>query len=383
MNLIELPIDTITPSPRNIRTELGDLTELADSIRSIGILQPLVVTPKGEPGTGFILVAGHRRLAAAKEAGLTSVPAVVNHDLVGDTDVAIAMLIENTMRRDLNPIEEAVAYEQLGLFGLSAGDIAKRTGRSKHLVESRTRLMALSEGTRDKVAAHQITLGQAETLLDLADEFSADELTALEATLLEYGESQFRWKVENIRRGHEHEARKAAAAAEKAASRAEDEPADEQHSCRGCWKNKVADVDGRCDECTARDAATQAAILRTETAHAVRRAWLREQYATRDHDELLQDLARVVIARLFDNEREDLTAELDFLGIGYDADSYPDVKDITGTQAALVLALFYGDLLTDSRWTNPGVLLGPLAEFAGYEMSDEERAMFDEWDAKR
>lgn len=372
MNLIELPIDTITPSPRNIRTDLGDLTELADSIKAVGILQPLVVVPKGAPGEGFVLVAGHRRLAAAKEAGLASVPAVVNHNLVGDADITVAMLIENVARRDLNPIEEAVAYEQLGLFGLSAADIAKRTGRSKHLVESRTKLMGLSEWVRQGIAAHQVTLTQAEAMLEFADDPAA--IATLEGVL--YNDSAFRWTVGDLQR------RREAARNPKPVPAAKPEQSEKPATCRWCFA-KSATIDGRCQKCHEQHLKREAENAQRDTANRVRMTWAREQLQVRDRMEFIGELARAAVAmnfdQAFDEEQDEAICEA--LGIGHDADTAPDMKDVSALDALAMVVLWHLEMFHETY--QPARALGALSEFAGYEMSDEERAMFDAWDAKQ
>ena len=110
MNLQNIPLNLIDPHPHNPRRQLGDLTELADSIRAQGVRQNLLVVPSDLQGDGtwarYTAVIGHRRLAAAKLAGLTEVPAVVDEGL-SPADQLELMLVENVQRSDLSPEEEA------------------------------------------------------------------------------------------------------------------------------------------------------------------------------------------------------------------------------------------------------------------------------------
>lgn len=193
VDLRVVPIDRLDPHSRNVRRDLGDLGELADSIREQGLLEPLVVAGDGE-AKRFTVVAGHRRLAAAKLAGLTELPVLVRTDLVRDVDVTLAMLVENLQRADLTPVEEAVAYEQLQLAGLSPALIAKRTGRSRSTVDARLRLMDLPEQVRDQVHGRQVTLHEAAALLEFTDR--PDDLKALEKAA---GTRDFEWELNRAR----------------------------------------------------------------------------------------------------------------------------------------------------------------------------------------
>jgi ParB/RepB/Spo0J family partition protein len=192
-----IPIDDLVPHVKNVRRVVGDLAELAASIKQQGILQPLVVAPHPAQAYKYVIIAGHRRHAAAKKARLLAVPCVVRRDLVNDVDVIVAMLTENGHRADLTPIEEAVAYEQLTLAGLKPAEIAKRVSRSRDTIDRRRHLLDLPEATRERVQARQITLDQAEVLAEFADD--PDALGELERTLAEHGEAEFRFRVARAR----------------------------------------------------------------------------------------------------------------------------------------------------------------------------------------
>lgn len=159
---IDVPVDRITPHDRNVRRDLGDLGELAACIKNMGVLQPLVVAP--DPGTedqgslGYVLVAGHRRHAAAVKAGLAKVPCIVRDDLDSPAKVISAMLTENLQRTDLTVMEEADAYQQLELLGVKEAAIAKTTGRSRKTVHERLLLASLPSDRREQYETGKLSL---------------------------------------------------------------------------------------------------------------------------------------------------------------------------------------------------------------------------------
>lgn len=120
------PVSRLVANPANIRDDLGDLTEMASSIREHGVLQPLTATETA--GDQLLLLAGHRRLAAAQLVGLTSVPVIIRHHIADEAEQTIVMLVENVQRRDLSPVEKAEAFASLRNRGLTLSDIARRTG---------------------------------------------------------------------------------------------------------------------------------------------------------------------------------------------------------------------------------------------------------------
>jgi ParB family chromosome partitioning protein len=165
---VELDLDLIAPNPEQPRThfEPERLRELADSIREHGIIQPLIVSR--DPAGGFRLVAGERRLQAARLAGLTTVP-VVFREAAGKDLLALA-LIENIQRADLNPIEEALAYRRLvDDHGLTQEEAARRVGRSRVTVANALRLLALEPEIRRSLVAGEISEGHARALLALPE----------------------------------------------------------------------------------------------------------------------------------------------------------------------------------------------------------------------
>lgn len=143
------------------------LDELTASIKAHGILQPLIVIKKGDH---YELIAGERRLRAAKKAGLTTVPAVIKKDAsIGDQKKLELALIENIQRHDLNVIEEAKSYVRLAEdFGLSQDEIAVRTGKSRSSVANRMRLVTLPIEIQKGLIAGEITEGHAKVILSVA-----------------------------------------------------------------------------------------------------------------------------------------------------------------------------------------------------------------------
>lgn len=148
------PVDKIAPHPGNVREDLGDLDELALSIQEHGILQPLTVTEHPTDYEKYLLLAGHRRLAAACLAGLTTVPVIVRHGLdYDDAEQLVVMLVENCQRRDLNPIERGEAYEALRARGITPVEIARRTGTPASTVAYHLRLLDLPEDECEQIRA--------------------------------------------------------------------------------------------------------------------------------------------------------------------------------------------------------------------------------------
>jgi ParB family chromosome partitioning protein len=162
-----LPVASLTPNRFQPRTTFDEaaLDELAESIKTQGIVQPLVVTPEKD-GT-YSIVAGERRFRAAQRAGLTEVPVVVRRGLDDRSRLELA-LVENLQRADLNPLEEAEAYQILQeTFELSQEEVAGRVGKARPTVANALRLLRLPEEVRDLLREGQLTAGQARPLLSL------------------------------------------------------------------------------------------------------------------------------------------------------------------------------------------------------------------------
>jgi ParB family chromosome partitioning protein len=162
--LVHLPLEMIHTSPRQPRRRYDSdaLEGLASSIRAQGLLQPLVVRRRGEGG--FELIAGERRLRAAREAGLATAPAVVRE--ADDRESLVLGLVENVAREQLSALEESRAYAVLlDEFGLSLGEIAEQVGRSKPSVSNRLRLLELPDEVLELLASGELSEGHARAIL--------------------------------------------------------------------------------------------------------------------------------------------------------------------------------------------------------------------------
>ena len=169
----EVDIDLIVPNPRQPRTAIDPeaLAELAASVRAHGILQPLLVSRRVSEGGAvtYQLVAGERRLHAARAAGLRRVPVVVRETT--PQELLELAIVENVQRADLGALEEAAAYRQLvDEFGLTQEGVAERVGKSRVAVANTLRLLGLPEEVRGSLAAGEITEGHARALLGLPDD---------------------------------------------------------------------------------------------------------------------------------------------------------------------------------------------------------------------
>lgn len=167
-DVTELPIDLITPNPEQPRTDLDEeqIQQLADSIRKVGILQPIIVRPLGER---YQIIAGERRWRAAKTAGLERVPVrVMATDEVQSLELA---LIENLQREDLNPIEEARGYRQLlTAHQMTQSELADRVSKSRSAITNTLRLLDLPDEVQDLVYEGKLSAGHARAVLSVADE---------------------------------------------------------------------------------------------------------------------------------------------------------------------------------------------------------------------
>ena len=162
----EIPVDRIARNPHQPRSRFDDVetAELAASITQHGVLQPIVVRAAADGG--YELIAGERRLRAARLAGLTHIPAVVRES-AGAESLQIA-LVENVQREDLNAIEEATAYRELiDQFSLSHEEVAHRVGKSRVAISNALRLLDLAAETRDAIADGRISEGHGRALAAL------------------------------------------------------------------------------------------------------------------------------------------------------------------------------------------------------------------------
>ena len=171
----ELPIGSVTPNPRQPRQAFDEdaLDELAASIREVGLLQPVVVR-RVMPGR-FELIMGERRWRASQRAGLEQIPAIVR--ATADDDLLRDALMENLHREQLNPLEEAAAYQQLlDDFGATHEELARKVGRSRPHISNTLRLLHLPPAVQRRVAAGVLSAGHARALLTLDDPEAQDHL---------------------------------------------------------------------------------------------------------------------------------------------------------------------------------------------------------------
>jgi ParB family chromosome partitioning protein len=164
----EVDIDLIVPNPQQPRTVFDDeaLTELAASIGEHGVIQPLIVSRNDGQQSAYQLIAGERRLLAARRAGLTKVPVIIKE---ASPQALLEMaLVENLQREDLGPLEEAFAFKRLGSeFKLTQEAIAARVGRSRPAVANSLRLLTLPDEIQASLAKGEITAGHARALLGI------------------------------------------------------------------------------------------------------------------------------------------------------------------------------------------------------------------------
>jgi ParB family chromosome partitioning protein len=172
----EIPLDAVAPNPRQPRQVFDEdaMAELVHSIREVGLLQPVVVRPLG--GERYELIMGERRMRAARDAGLTELPAIVR--ATGDDVMLRDALLENLHRAQLNPLEEANAYDQLLQdFDCTHDELASRIGRSRPQISNTLRLLKLPALVQRRIAAGVLSAGHARALLGL-DNAAAQERLA-------------------------------------------------------------------------------------------------------------------------------------------------------------------------------------------------------------
>ncbi len=176
--LLELVPEAIEPNPMQPRRHFSPerLEELLQSIARHGVLQPLVVRPGRDPER-YELIAGERRLRAARKLGLARVPAVVLE--VNDERMLELALVENLQRQSLDPIEEAQAYRQLiSTYGYTQEEVAQRVGRSRSAIANALRLLELPERVKQLLCENKLSAGHARALAGLADPRAQQELAA-------------------------------------------------------------------------------------------------------------------------------------------------------------------------------------------------------------
>jgi len=172
--IAEIPLEKVMPNPQQPRQAFAasELEELAASIRRHGVLQPIVVSRAGE---GYQLVAGHRRVLAARLAGRTAIPAVIRDDVTDRLELA---LIENIQRSDLNALEEARAFRSLmDIYGLTQEQLGERVGKSQAGIANTLRVLAAPQSLQDALVDGKITEGHLRALLSLRASETATALS--------------------------------------------------------------------------------------------------------------------------------------------------------------------------------------------------------------
>ena len=166
--LREIPVTSVHPNPNQPRVHFDEeaLAELTSSVRAIGVLQPILVRPRGE--SDFELIAGERRWRAATRAGLSTIPAIVR--VTDDVSSVEQALVENLHRQDLTPLEEAAAYKQLlDDFSMTHEQVATKVGKSRSAITNSLRLLALPAAVQQLLADGRLTAGHAKALLGTPD----------------------------------------------------------------------------------------------------------------------------------------------------------------------------------------------------------------------
>lgn len=185
--LVYIPITELHPHPDNPRKDLGDLTELAESIKVKGVMQNLTVVPRAEGG--YTVIIGHRRMGASKLAGLTELPCVITE--MSEQEQIATMLLENMQRSDLTAYEQAQGFQMMIDFGDSVDGIAEKTGFSKSTVRRRLKMAELDQNTLKEVSARQLSLEDFDRLSQI------DDIDQRNECLKEIGTANFNQTINN------------------------------------------------------------------------------------------------------------------------------------------------------------------------------------------
>ena len=189
---IMIPIEQLKPHPDNPRKDVGDITELAESIRANGVFQNLTVIPVIPDDDTYMVVIGHRRLAAAKAAGLTELPCMVVE--MDAKEQISTMLLENMQRNDLTIWEQAQGFQMMLDLGETESDIAEKTGFSKTTVRHRLKLLELDPEEFRKSQERQPSMADYIELEKISDEKLRNQV------LKDIGTNNFKWKLESALR---------------------------------------------------------------------------------------------------------------------------------------------------------------------------------------
>lgn len=315
----EIPIGSLAPHPRNARHDFGTAIqqeEMAASIKEVGIIEPLVVAAPLKHSWRYTLIAGHRRLNGAVDAGLDTVPCIIRHDLDTPEKQLETMLIENGHRKDLTVTEEADGYQALMEFpDYTPTLIAKKLGRTRTYVEGRLTLAHLPEQARNGVDRGQLTISDA---LELA---AFTDLGVVEELAKSVGTRDWSWKL-NQAKGDIARAKEAA-----------DNPAPEPAAKSAPTEAKPAEVNQIPEGRTAR-----ATLLRTlDTAARCRHQHLAEVITEGDIDIALS-VARGRVRQAAEAMFYDPAIMTKVLGAGYER----RIRTMTLPQAMIALDVIGG-----------------------------------------
>jgi len=186
-----IPPEKIHVHPSNVRFAAVADDAMVASIRSLGILDPVMVAPHPEVAGEYRLIDGHRRRDGAEKAGLSTLPAYIREDLVTEIQQIEVMVATAVHREDLTAVEESAAYEQLELFGMTPAQMSASTGRPESTIKDRLKLRRLTDTARSRLHEGQMTLGDAEALLEFADDPAS--VARLEQHI---GSENFRYQVQ-------------------------------------------------------------------------------------------------------------------------------------------------------------------------------------------
>ncbi len=434
-NLIYLSVDKLHPHQDNPRKDLGDISELAESIKAKGIMQNLTVVPFVSKtnskfnGEGmYTVIIGHRRLAAAKMAGLETVPCVIVE--MSEAEQVSTMLLENMQRSDLTIYEQAKGFQMMLDLGDTIAGIQEKTGFSESTIRRRVKLAELDEKKLKAAAGRQITMTELDELN------SVESVAARNELLSEIGTSNFKWKLQSIkaaerRREEQQKARMALLAAGLTEISYKDCRSDKYAMSQRYWVMCSEAINGYkrkndedffafngdtaylCYALTEEMIADKAVFFKEEEKRKLekkeRMDKLRELFANAYdiREEFIDNLPQSIIMKKFDvivtflfyAEAEDIGAYIgyeemyEFFGVNSDGEdqiSYEDVHTVMSRNSQeenifKYLIMKFGDnagrncINWDGRYRtdkNLAEWYGLLVRL-GYEMSDEEKALLD------
>jgi len=333
-----LALEDVLPHPGNVRKDLGDLADLTASVKAQGVLQPIVVAPvtiDGTPTGHHVIVAGHRRHAAAQQAGHTLIPAVIRDDLDTDAKVLTAMLTENLARRDLTLMEEADAYHQLELLGVKDTAIAKAVGRTPRTIKDRRLIACLPTARREQLETGKLTLDAATKCARLrAKHIDDPEILQIIDTASHWKFAPGAWGIDQDIKAALHERQRAADLADAKDDTQDEDPAEDPITPG----QTTVDQHIRDQERAARRDRLTALWNRQST-------WLTEQLpGLLGPGTWLTALALAIVEDAFTAGPIDPQV-LDYLGIDYTADDTGTITDWTITDKQALAIILFADPL--------------------------------------